>query len=79
MRALAIGMHSTLGRSECGSGRSGRQKSRCVIHQCIQLRFAQSSQGGHLLGGFPLARAHQKRPVPQPVPTKKKFMVSPFT
>jgi hypothetical protein len=42
-----------------------------VTRQCIQLRFAQSSQGGHLQGGFPLARAHQRRPVPQPVADEK--------
>jgi len=70
-RAPETGTRSAWGRSGCGSGRSGHRRSRCVTRQCIQLRFAQSSQGGHLQGGFPLARAHQRRPVPQPVTDEK--------
>ena len=70
MKAQETGMRSTLGHNECGSGRSGHQRLLCVIHRCIQLHFAQSSQGGRLLGDFPLVRAHQKRLVPQPVTMK---------
>lgn len=62
---------SALGRSGCGSGHPGHQRSQSAIHQCTQLHSVQSFQGGCLLGGFLLGHARRRMHGPHSVDQHK--------
>ena len=62
---------SALGRSGCGSGNPGHRRSRSVIPRWTLSHSVQSFQGGWLLGGFLLGRAHRRMHAPHSVDQHK--------
>lgn len=73
MRAQGIERHWALGRSVCGSVSSDHQRLQCEILRCTPSHFDPSSQDGHLLGGYLLARARRRRHAPQPNEKQNRF------